>query len=422
MKKQNTVGNYLKLIGLMSSFLGSTGYADTPADREELKIRMEEENSQSKSENKPHHSHKPPPKIENKKVIKKLPPHKEQQPSNEVQTQGVSGTSQQNIKKTSTLIFEGKAIVPEMVVITGACFQMGSPESEAERGKDERQHEVCIDSFEMGKYEITQAQWQTVMGSNPSVLKGDNLPVEYVSWNDVQTFIEKLNSKTNKKYRLPTEAEWEYAARAGTKTPFYTGDCINTEQANYNGDEDYNNCGAKTGVVKGMVAVASYSPNQFGLYDTAGNVLEWTGSFYEANYNNASETRGAVNTNNIFAGAIANFALQSQAQRTAQEQQAFRATQEMSYRQGLGILEMREGEEEALAMREGEKSRTVRGGAFFSNPSGLRSAFRSARRPDSRSIRIGFRLARNKLTDDELMNESMDKGIKDGFKFGNDSK
>ena len=147
----------------------------------------------------------------------------------------------------------------EMVLIEGGCFNIGSPESEPLRGHNEKQHQVCVDDFYLGKYEVTQAQWQAVMGSNPSKFHGDNLPVEQVSYLDIQQFIARLNQQTGKTYRLPTEAEWEYTARAGTTTPFYTGNCISTQQANYNGGTvDYNDCGGKTGVYKQTtVAVGS---------------------------------------------------------------------------------------------------------------------------------------------------------------------
>ncbi len=108
-----------------------------------------------------------------------------------------------------------------MVAITGGCFQMGSPVSEPGRDRDERQHRVCVESFDIGKYEVTQGEWQAVMDSNPSRFRsGDRYPVESVSWNDVQDYVRELNRRTGLKYRLPTEAEWEYAARAGTTTPF----------------------------------------------------------------------------------------------------------------------------------------------------------------------------------------------------------
>ncbi len=177
---------------------------------------------------------------------------------------------------------------PEMVRLPAGEFMMGAVPGEAEAEKDEQpRHLVKIKAFSIGQYEVTQGQWQAVMGSNPSNFKqcGDNCPVESVSFNDIQTFIQKLNAKTGKTYRLPTEAEWEYAARAGTTTAFSTGDCINTQQANYNGKYDYNDCGAKTGVYLGKTApVGSYPANPWGLYDMHGNVWEWTCSAYTERY------------------------------------------------------------------------------------------------------------------------------------------
>ncbi len=177
---------------------------------------------------------------------------------------------------------------PEMVRLPAGEFMMGAAPGEAEAGSDEQpRHRVKIKAFSIGQYEVTQGQWQAVMGSNPSNFKqcGDNCPVETVSFDDIQMFIEKLNAKTGKAYRLPTEAEWEYAARAGTSTPFSTGDCINTRQANYDGNYDYNHCGAKTGVYLQKTApVGSYPANPWGLYDMHGNVWEWTCSAYTDQY------------------------------------------------------------------------------------------------------------------------------------------
>ena len=193
---------------------------------------------------------------------------------------------------------EAKDLEPEMVVIKGGCFQMGEPELilVEDNKREKSQHEVCVNDFEIGKYEVTNAQWRAVMRNTH--YEKNNLPVDSVSHDEAQEFIEKLNTKTGKTYRLPTEAEWEYAARAGTTTPFYTGNCINTDQANYsNYYGEYNNCGAKTGVYKKQaVAVGSYPANPWGLHDMAGNVEEWTCSAYIFIYD-GSEKVCATNSN-----------------------------------------------------------------------------------------------------------------------------
>jgi len=141
----------------------------------------------------------------------------------------------------------------------------------------------------MSKYEVTQAQWVAVMGSNPSEFKGcDNCPVEQVNWNDIQEFLRKLNALTGKNYRLPTEAEWEYACRAGTSTPFSTGNNLSTAQANYNGDYPYN--GNAKGVFRQKTTpVGSFSPNAWSLYDMHGNVFEWCSDWY-GDYPTAAQT------------------------------------------------------------------------------------------------------------------------------------
>jgi serine/threonine protein kinase len=134
----------------------------------------------------------------------------------------------------------GNGVTLEMVSIPGGTFMMGSPETEKERLDSEGpQHRVTIQPFWLGKYPITQRQWQAVMGNNPSRFKGDNRPVECVSWKDVVEFCQRLSEKTGKTYRLPSEAEWEYACRAGTTTPFYFGETITTDLVNYNGNYPY---------------------------------------------------------------------------------------------------------------------------------------------------------------------------------------
>ena len=165
----------------------------------------------------------------------------------------------------------GKDVKLEMILIPAGKFVMGSPESEKGRSKGETQHEVTFTkAFYMGKYEVTQEQWESVMGNNPSIkIKGARLPVTNVSWNDCQDFIKKLNAKTNGGYRLPTEAEWEYACRAGTTTKYSVGDKITPKDANYRDSK-----------IGEPVAVGSYKPNAFGLYDMHGNVWEWCEDWY----------------------------------------------------------------------------------------------------------------------------------------------
>ena len=178
-------------------------------------------------------------------------------------------------------------ITLEMMAIPGGSFVMGSPNTEAGRDNDEGpQRTVNLAPFFMGKYEVTQEQWQAVMGNNPSHFKGAKLPVEQVSWNDAVQFCQKLSQKTGKNYRLPSEAEWEYACRAGTITPFYLGETITQNLVNYDGRDPY---GAAS---KGLYSVettdvGSFPPNAFGLYDMHGNVLEWCSDRYNSNYNGA---------------------------------------------------------------------------------------------------------------------------------------
>jgi formylglycine-generating enzyme required for sulfatase activity len=181
----------------------------------------------------------------------------------------------------------GGGVILEMVAIPGGTFMMGSPETEEERYDSESpQHRVTVAPFFMGKYPITQEHYEAVMGNNPSDFKGKKRPVEQVSWDDANEFCQKLSQKTGKKYRLPSEAEWEYACRAGTTTPFHFGETITTDVANYNGNYTY--ASAPKGVYRQKTTdVGSFPANNFGLYDLHGNVWEWCADIWHENYNGA---------------------------------------------------------------------------------------------------------------------------------------
>jgi formylglycine-generating enzyme required for sulfatase activity len=173
----------------------------------------------------------------------------------------------------------GNGVTLDMVRIPGGTFQMGSTASKREQPI----HNVTVAPFFMGKYQITQAQYESIMGKNPSSLKGAEFPVEQVSWNDAVEFCRRISEKCGNLYRLPSEAEWEYACRAGTKTPFCFGETITKDLVNYNGFycDAYDPQGqyrAKT------IPVGMFQPNNFGLYDMHGNVWEWCADHWHQNY------------------------------------------------------------------------------------------------------------------------------------------
>jgi len=186
-----------------------------------------------------------------------------------------------------------ESVTLDMVSIPGGTFLMGSPETEIDRYDDESpQHKVTIQPFFMSKYLVTQTQWQAIMGKNPSRFKGKNLPVERVSWDDAMAFCKKLSKKTGNTYRLPSESEWEYACRAGTTTPFYFGETITTDLANYRGidDKEYKWSGSYGSGPKGIYRekttdVGSFPSNAFGLCDMHGNLWEWVADKYHESYN-----------------------------------------------------------------------------------------------------------------------------------------
>nr|VFJ44498.1 MAG: Formylglycine-generating enzyme, required for sulfatase activity, contains SUMF1/FGE domain [Candidatus Kentron sp. DK] len=234
---------------------------------------------------------------------------------------------------------------PEMVVIPAGGFLMGSPENKKGRDPNEGpQHRVSVAKFALGATEVTFAEYGRFARATGRRLPNDegwgrgNRPVINVSWHDATAYAEWLGEQTGEQYRLPTEAEWEYAARAGTTTPFSTGECIHTDQANYVGTFDYAGCGAKTGMYRGKTVPAGSLPaNPWGFHEMHGNVWEWTCSLEKDHYD-GNEQRCASN--------------------------------------GVGGL------------------RVLRGGSWSGEPGRLRSANRFWLNPDIASGFTGFRLAR----------------------------
>ena len=211
----------------------------------------------------------------------------------EVVTVDVRGNISSRQRRQAQFISEdlGSGAILDMVAIPGGSFVMGSPNTKGWRSNNEGpQRTVNISPFFMGKYPITQAQYQALMGNNPSHFKGffksKQLPVEQVSWDDAVEFCRKLSQKTGKTYRLPAEAEWEYACRAGTTTPFYFGETITPDLVNYNGNYPYGS--ASEGFYREQTTdVGIFPPNSFGLYDMHGNVWEWCSDKWHGNYSGA---------------------------------------------------------------------------------------------------------------------------------------
>ncbi|MEL6384162.1 MAG: formylglycine-generating enzyme family protein [Cyanobacteria bacterium J06626_18] len=199
-----------------------------------------------------------------------------------------------------------EGILPlRMMLIPAGTFLMGSPVEELERlDREGPQHEVTLSQFFLAKYPVTQAQWRVVaemtqinreLEVDPSHFKGDNHPVENVSWEDAVEFCDRLTIYTNRQYRLPSEAEWEYACRAGTTTPFHFGETISTDYANYRGtdNEEHGWSGSYGDGPKGEYREATTpvdffeGANAFGLCDMHGNVLEWCQDHWHSNYEGA---------------------------------------------------------------------------------------------------------------------------------------
>ena len=216
--------------------------------------------------------------------------------------------SQQSTPQTHPTVSDNTISIPvkdgisiDMVRVEAGTFTMGATaEMNDPYDKEKPTHRVTLtNDYYIGKYEVTQALWQTVMGNNPSKFKGDNLPVEHVSWKDCQKFLSKLNRITGKMFRLPTEAEWEYAARGGNKSRGYqySGSNNLSDVAWYD-----DNSGNKTH------AVGTKQPNELGIYDMSGNVLEWCQDRY-GKYNSSSQINPTgVNSgsNRVFRGGRGN--------------------------------------------------------------------------------------------------------------------
>ena len=254
----------------------------------------------------------------------------------------------------------------EMIAIPGGTFTMGAPETERESHNYERpQHPVTIQAFLMGKYAITQAQWKAVaklpkiqfdLNPDPSQYQGYNRPVEQVSWYDAVEFCARLSKKTGHNYRLPSEAEWEYACRAGTTTPFYFGQTITTNQVNYNGNYSYNNS-PKGQYREQTTDVGSFPPNAFGLYDMHGNVWEWCADpAYHPDYQGAA-TDGRV---------------------------CDPYSNDNRYQNYLDLL---------VKSKNDNRRRLRRGGSWDINAGYCRAAQRNSFAPDTPSYVIGFRVA-----------------------------
>lgn len=195
----------------------------------------------------------------------------------------------------------GQGINLDMVFISGGHFLMGSPDATKQNENEQPHHQVVIQPFFLGKHPVTQAQWKVVaslpeieikLNPNPSYFKGDNRPVENISWYEANEFCQRLSKYTEREYRLPSEAEWEYACRAGTETPFHFGETITMNLANYLDTQVYKTS-TKGKYIGKTTTVMTFLPNSFGLYDMHGNIREWCFDYWHDNYQGAPSNGSA---------------------------------------------------------------------------------------------------------------------------------
>lgn len=202
------------------------------------------------------------------------------QPGTVLTTAEAQAVQAETAQRLASPVAVTNSVGMKFMLIPAGNFLMGSPKSELGRRDAERPHEVILTkSFYLGATEVTQDQWIQVMADNPSFFEGNDLPVETVTWEEAMEFCGRLSAAENRVYRLPTEAEWEYACRAGTATPFHTGATINTDQANFDGRKTYGK-GATGEFRETTTAVDTFPPNAWGLRDMHGNVWEWCADWH----------------------------------------------------------------------------------------------------------------------------------------------
>lgn len=279
-----------------------------------------------------------------------------------------------------------------MALIPAGAFLMGSSEHEPSRSKTEGpQHEVTLAAFWMAKTPITQAQWREVASwprveralvSDPSHFKGDNRPVEHVNWLDAMEFCHRLSQRTGKNYTLPSEAQWEYACRAGTTTPFHFGPTISTEVANYDGNYIYDH-GSK-GIYRAQTTdVAIFPANAWGLHDMHGNVWEWCLDRWHNSYEGAPTDGSAWMEGDSLGESPA--ACCAAGRGSSAPGTAARLSASTTPRTAATTTAV-------SASVASDATRLLRGGSWSCYPRYCRSAYRDNFRPDIRISSLGFRV------------------------------